>query len=385
MATTEQRSGFRLPWATDSQSDAGPDPELEATEPANLNEGDVPAKSDSTIAAADPRGEAWPTSDAPHGTATSEAASSQGAPMVHAPARPPNPLVAGLVRAMREASEAARKEALDAVAQTAKERTDEIQTESANQNAEIRRAGDTDVAEIREWSKARMARLREETEQRIADRRQRLELECEDHAARIEHRIDWVQQTVGEYESRMEVFFETLMAENDPARLAGFAEQMPQPPDLTDEGDQSDWTPSHALDAARAAAAEAAALADFDIAADGSDLEASDRLDLTDEAPEPGEAALQATAGDGETRLSVVGLVSVASIAGFKRGISKAPGVESISVSSGPGGEFIFTVRHGPTVDLREVVTDLDGFSATVTGDEAGVLSVTASQPNDLA
>ncbi|MBI2763718.1 MAG: hypothetical protein HYX54_08235, partial [Chloroflexi bacterium] len=234
MATTDQRSGFRLPWATDSLADPARDPEPETTEPANLNEDDVPNASDSTIAAADPRDEAWPASDASRGTITSEAASSRETAEVHAPARPPNPLVAGLIRAMREAAEAARKEALDAVAQTAKQRTDDIQAESANQNAEIRRAGDADVAEIREWSKARMARLREETEQRIADRRRRLDLQCEDHAARIEHRIEWVQQSVAGYESRMEAFFQTLMAEADPARLAGFAEQMPQPPDLTD-------------------------------------------------------------------------------------------------------------------------------------------------------
>ncbi|MBI2763864.1 MAG: hypothetical protein HYX54_08985, partial [Chloroflexi bacterium] len=151
-----------------------------------------------------------------------------------------------------------------------------------------------------------------------------------------------------------------------------------------------------------AAAAEAAALADFDPTG-GSDLVASGTLDLADIASEPGETdgqeatsigkatpigeapSISGTTGTRETRLSVVGLVSVASIAGFKRGIAKTPGVEHISVSSGPGGEFIFSVRHAPTVDLREVVTDLDGFSATVTGDEAGVLSVTASQPDNLA
>ena len=81
------------------------------------------------------------------------------------------------------------------------------------------------------------------------------------------------------------------------------------------------------------------------------------------------------------TRLVVVGLVSVASIAGFKRHLSKAQGVRSVGVSSGPDGEFIYQVTHDPNVALRDVVSGLPGFSARITGETDDALNVTAQDP----
>jgi len=54
------------------------------------------------------------------------------------------------------------------------------------------------------------------------------------------------------------------------------------------------------------------------------------------------------------TRVVVVGLVSVASIASFKRHLGRVAGVQSVGVSSGPDGEVVFVVPHGPDVALRE-------------------------------
>ncbi|MEJ7695774.1 MAG: hypothetical protein WKF78_03910 [Candidatus Limnocylindrales bacterium] len=64
------------------------------------------------------------------------------------------------------------------------------------------------------------------------------------------------------------------------------------------------------------------------------------------------------------TRVVVVGLVSVASIAGFKRHLARVTGVQSVGVSSGPDGEFVFAVQHGPQVSLREAIPALQGFAA---------------------
>ncbi|MES2210737.1 MAG: hypothetical protein V4515_11225 [Chloroflexota bacterium] len=398
MATTEQRSGFRLPWASEPRTGAagsgaagsgaagsgaaGSDAAGSDAARSDAAGSDAAPVTDLDGSTATASGEArtapWPTSDAiPDPGSMSESAAETTAG-VQAMPRPANPLVAGLVRAMRDAAEAARQEALAKVDEAAKVRREEIQAESAETSAEIRRASDHDIAEIREWSKAQMARLREETDERIAARRRRLELESEDHAARLAHRIEHIQDSVGAFEARMEAFFGTLLAEEDPARLAGFAEQMPEPPDLTDEQGLADWVPSRTLDSDDAAAAEAAALSDFDLA----------------DAFEPGEVdAVPGTlptdpSGDGDgsqvTRLSVVGLVSVASISGFKRAVARTPGIESISVAAGPEGEFLFTVRHAPDVDFISVVGGLDGFSASMTNDEDGVLSVTASQPAGL-
>lgn len=134
-----------------------------------------------------------------------------------------------------------------------------------------------------------------------------------------------------------------------------------------------------------AAAAEAEAFADADGAAEVEDF------------PELGEEAIAArlaglvevspTAATDEqsTRVVVHGLVSVASIAGFKRHLGRLPGVASVGVSSGPEGEFVFAVTHAPEVQLSEVIPTLPGFQARVTGSADSELNVTAHDPESDA
>jgi hypothetical protein len=81
------------------------------------------------------------------------------------------------------------------------------------------------------------------------------------------------------------------------------------------------------------------------------------------------------------TKVVVSGLVSVASIAGFKRGVARTQGVASVGVTSGPDGEFVFMVSHHPDVNLREVIPALPGFNARVTGDSEDGFVVTARDP----
>ena len=81
------------------------------------------------------------------------------------------------------------------------------------------------------------------------------------------------------------------------------------------------------------------------------------------------------------TQVIVVGLVSVASIASFKRHLGRVPGVQSVGVSSGPDGEFVFAVKHGGDVLLRDAIPSLPSFQARVTGSADGVVHVTAHDP----
>ena len=62
------------------------------------------------------------------------------------------------------------------------------------------------------------------------------------------------------------------------------------------------------------------------------------------------------------TRVVVTGLVSVASIAGFKRHLSRVSGVQSVGVSSGPEGEFVFEVTHDPPSSSATSITDPAGL-----------------------
>ncbi|MFI5253983.1 MAG: hypothetical protein ACHQ15_00785, partial [Candidatus Limnocylindrales bacterium] len=85
------------------------------------------------------------------------------------------------------------------------------------------------------------------------------------------------------------------------------------------------------------------------------------------------------------TTVVVVGLVNIASIASFKRNVSSLRGVQSVAVSSGPGGEFVFKVTHEPGIALGDEVTLLPGFTARIVAQRDGVLQVSAHDPGAAA
>jgi hypothetical protein len=95
-------------------------------------------------------------------------------------------------------------------------------------------------------------------------------------------------------------------------------------------------------------------------------------------APTPRAPAPKAGAN---SQVVVTGLVSVASIASFKRHIGRIAGVQSVGVSSGPDGEFVFKVAHGSDVVLADAIPSLPGFEARVTGTGDGVVNVSARDP----
>jgi hypothetical protein len=73
--------------------------------------------------------------------------------------------------------------------------------------------------------------------------------------------------------------------------------------------------------------------------------------------------------------------VSVASIASFKRHLGRLSGVQSVGVSSGPDGEFLFAVNHTADVALRDTIPSMPSFQARVTGSGDGTLNVSAHDP----
>ena len=74
----------------------------------------------------------------------------------------------------------------------------------------------------------------------------------------------------------------------------------------------------------------------------------------------------------------------MASIASFKRHLGRLAGVRRVGVSSGPDGEFVFTVDHEPGAALRDAVPTLPGFAARVDRDAAtGSSTSRAHDPED--
>ena len=489
MATTDARPGFKLPWGSDrSESDS-----TDAAEAAPPGTTDEPAATvEHTDAAAPdpnvnesttdlaPRDDPWRLTDQPAVVAEP------------APKRKPNKLMADLTRAMQTAAESARDESLARLQTDAKAYVETIHTRSATEAEELRQTADGDIAGIREWSKNEIARIRDETDQKVTDRKAQLESDTEAHAGRIERRIEGVQRHVAWFETEMAGFFERLLAEEDPTRLAAMAESLPEPPTFDDfenlpeppapepveataqaeavdafvaepvaeesheapaetpvaeEGEPvaegyAEPAPEHdenpeATFAAIQAAAEAAAAAEATGDAGFAEAQADEQhAPVFDENPagdggDPRIAALgfggdnpfETAQGDGETfeaeaagpveeiaaipddalaarlaglvpgegdatdadqrttRVVVTGLVSVASIASFKRSLGKIDGVASVGVSSGPDGEFVFAVAHGTSIDLPQAVGNLPGFAAQVTSVTDDTVSVAARDP----
>ena len=398
MAQTETRPGFRLPWVAERTESDQPTEEL-------LD--DAPVVDAPTLA------EEHVTTDIdPTATVTGP--------------RRPTKFMAELSRAMQVAAETSRDETMARFTAEAKAVVEEIHNASTVEAAALRRRADDDVATVREWSKAEIARIREETEARIALRKTALDGEMDAHGLVIEARVERVTATVSEFEGRMTAFFERLLAEEDPTRIATMAETMPDPPDLADvaasiaepsvapfapipayvptthveattapdsegaTGADASATPADDAPAQQTAVAVDPGATDF-AAAEAEALAFTGDLDdePADEAEighhdEPTAATATPHAADthATTRVVVLGLVSVASIATFKRGLGRVPGVSSIGVASGPNGEFVFTVSHAADLHLAEAITALPGFEARITEQSASDIEVTAHDPD---
>jgi hypothetical protein len=498
MATTESRTGFRLPWSSEERSDKAP---VDRTEEATTTDEATDAVTEATSVAPDATDEATQASAeasvaeagseaGPEATASAEAtetsetdqtiasdsspkeASVESTATAAPPpsrttsspslAKKPTKFVLDLSRAMQAAAEESRAQTMGQFQADAKTFIEGIHSRSAVEETDLRKRSDDDISGIQDWSKAEIARIREETQGKIGDRKQGLERELEEHAGQIEYEIDRVQSRVAGFELEMERFFELLVTEQDPTQIAVMAQTLPEPPSFDAN---VPWQPSAAVaeligdtpvtasaspastdaepeaasaesgvgDAAMAAieAAHQAAEAAQTGVAEGGAGEAEASAEATTDEDDPrlaalglssnfdaaeAEAAAEATSADDEiptmgddavaarlaglvppegevearparaasertSKVVVSGLVSVASIASFKRHLGRVSGVQSVGVSSGPDGEFVFTVHHDEAVNLNEVVPSLPGFRARVTNAADGVVTVTAHDP----
>ena len=492
MATTDAKSGFRLPWSADRNES---DPQADGTE-GEPTSGD-PAQAASQHETPTMTDTAPPTTETATDPTSTGADTAQAEPASYGSTltRKPNKFMADLTRAMQAAAESARTDTLERFGAEAKAHIESIHASTADEATTLRKKADDDIAGVREWSKTEIARIREETDERIAHRKTVLEREIEAHAAQIEARIERVQQRVAGFESEMASFFERLLAEEDPTRFASMAESLPEPPpfdpDAAWDASQVDVAESAAspveppleapveatyidaapvetsepetaaapevVESASEYAAESVAQAEADAPAetaalvedvpsgwgepaapertddstptnedtgdligvpvdDGGSSDADPRLEALgldrdfaaaeaeagafptesetpeEEIPTIADDALAArlaglvpdTAPTGETattRVVVTGLVSVASIAGFKRNLARVSGVHSVGVTSGPDGEFVFAVTHDTGMPLGESIATLPGFGARVTNETTGELTVAARDP----
>jgi hypothetical protein len=294
-------------------------------------------------------------------------------------ARHPNRFLADLTQAMRSTAETARQATIEQCQADAKAYTEKLHARTDDEAASLRKAAEADVSAIRDWSKAEMERIRVETEQRIARRRELLEQELQEYNSAIELEIDRVQKRVSAFEGEVANFFEQLLQEADPVVFSSMAAQMPDPPSFEDS-DRATIAPdvwARREQIMRAGpVTEAAPPPGTSKQLEGEAGDASEMIGGTPAPQAPAKAAPVES-----TQVVVVGLVSVASIATFKRQLGRLPGVKNVGVSSGPDGEFIFTVGHLADTSLATLVPTLPNFQARITSERDGVLSVSAHDP----
>ena len=292
-------------------------------------------------------------------------------------ARHPNRFLADLTQAMRSTAETARQATIDQCQADAKAYTERLHARTDDEAASLRKAAEADVSAIRDWSKAEMERIRVETEQRISRRRELLEQELQEYNSAIELEIERVQSRVAAFEGEVASFFEQLLQEADPTVFASMAAQMPDPPAF-EESDRGSLAPD--LRARR----EQIMRSPSDVGAGTNGTQPSPEASsaaVEEAAREASRAAAPKPAPIESTQVVVVGLVSVASIATFKRQLGRLPGVKNVGVSSGPDGEFIFTVGHGSDTSLSTLIPPLPAFQARVVNEREGVLNVSAHDP----
>ena len=271
MATTDTRTGFRLPWSTDRpasrEASAETAEELAAGAPTNVVEVGAPSvpeavESSPQDAAGDGVGgqedapvtilapdtapalaQADPPAPATELAETSDLGTPGEPPLTGAsaaaPQRRPTKFLADLTRAMQVAAEQARAATLEQFRGEGTAVIEQIHARSATGATELLRHADDDVATVKEWSKSEIARIRDETERRVGMRREQLEGQLERHAALVEHEIEKVRGRLGAFEAEMGQFFDDLAGENDPAVFAARAANLPEPPSFDDVDDDA--------------------------------------------------------------------------------------------------------------------------------------------------
>ncbi|HET9680956.1 MAG TPA: hypothetical protein VFP19_02885, partial [Candidatus Limnocylindrales bacterium] len=235
----------RAAWPQSDRGTAGPlagstrrraDKTDEAAEPAAPDDHEEPAPMMSATAAAEDDLAAEEPTEAAVVEATTAETPRQPAPpapvTTRTADRKTNPLMAGLVRAMRDAAKTARDETVATLHVDAATRADAIRAQAATAVNDLKKIAEADVAGIKEWSRQELARVREETEERIAARRSQLVDETEAAGRASDDLLASLHTAVEAFEAEMGRFFDALLAEEDPARLAGLAERMPAPPTL---------------------------------------------------------------------------------------------------------------------------------------------------------
>jgi hypothetical protein len=419
MTANQRRPGFRLPWSSEMDAEGG------EVASGGEDESMTTPTSDGHVADAavdEPTPDTQPTSETP-----AEPAAEMEAPAV-APATEPNaeptpdpvPAAAAaaaappaddfmrdLVAAMRTVADEARDTGVADLRTRAEEQVRQFEADAERRRNDLRERAEQDVAEVGEWERSEQERITTEAEQRVVARRSRLDQQLAADTTRTEAETKAIRDRVSEYERELDSYHAQLVEINDPAAFAAAAKRMPAPPSLdgtpaaapvasTPDEPGAPVAAPEATPAVTAAADDAVPVEPVAAASNGvpetepdvhpaeeevlaarlAELDAT--LTPTPANPDPAVAAAPRPSGEpATTEVVVKGLGSFGAITGFRQALSGVDGIDSVALSLGQTGEFVFRATHAAGFDVRTAISQLEGDGAKVEDRPEGGLRVT--------
>lgn len=387
MTSNQRRPGFRLPWASETEeSTSGPIAAPEADEAAETTQAAAAVESSTNHAPGEPPAEAAASS--PPGVEVDGkpvAAEQKPAPPVvkrsahvaTTPARTvPTEASAGfmrdLVAAMRRVAEETRQTGLSDLRAKAEEQVRSLEADAERRREELKARAETDVAGVGEWAAAETERIKQEAEQRVVARRAQLDQQLAGETSRAEAEAKTLNDRVADYDHELDAYHAQLSDIADPAAFAAAAKRMPAPPRLDAVGAAKPSTPVESPPTAPAPETHPAEEEVLTSRLAELDAVLEEPSDVSAAAPESAAAA-----GSTSTEILVKGLGSFGAITGFRQALASVDGIEGVSLSLGPTGEFVFRAIHQTGFDVTAAIAKLEGDAATIEPQGDGGLRVT--------
>jgi hypothetical protein len=294
-----------------------------------------------------------------------------------------------LVAAMRSVAEETRQSGLSDLRTKAEEQVRSLEADAEHRREELKTRAEADITGVGDWAKAETERVAKEAEQRVVARRAQLDQQLAGETTRAEAEAKALRDRVAEYERELDAYHAQLSDIADPAAFAAAAKRMPSPPQLRaptpppTERPEAAPSPPPTPTPTPPAAAETSDAANptHEIHPTEEVVLASRLAELDAElgpveavASQPANAELGAPTA---TEIVVKGLGSFGAITGFRQSLATVDGVDGVSLSLGPTGEFVFRAIHPQGFDLAAAIATLEGDAAKIEPQANGGLKVT--------
>ncbi len=288
-----------------------------------------------------------------------------------------------LVEAMRRVAEETRQAGLSDLREKSEEQVRKLEADSERHREELRARAEADIAGVAAWASSEEERIKNEAEQRVVGRRAQLDQQLAAEASRADAEAKALRDRVAAYEGELDAYHAQLSDIADPAAFAAAAKRMPSPPELA-------GAPAPAKPVGRRSSRAGSHEAASEAASPPPDVHPAEEEVLTARLAE-----LDATLGDGEgaadpapatdaprgessaTEVLVKGLGSFGAITGFRQALASVDGIDGVSLSLGPTGEFVFRAIHAVGFDVAAAIMKLEGDAAKIEERPDGGLRVT--------